>query len=124
MGASHTFLAYLEEGEVLQRARVESLERVGIERLYFYQGGGGGPGGGLSQQPPAPHPRQSGALAGKFCILREHLSLSLHRALESPHLGAHVQLAKKSLGRSGKFMKEKDFPWNFVWEMLHRDYTL
>lgn len=50
--------------------------------------------------------------------------MSLHRSFQSPHLGANVKLAKKSLGNLAKFMGQKEFPWKLVWEMLHRDYTL
>jgi len=117
------FLPYLEKGENLQRSWVESLERVGIERLYFHEGD-------LDQVVAylnnhllltSAEPKH---YKEKFCILREHLSMSLHRAFESPHLGANVKLAKKSLVNLTKFMGKKDFPWKLVWEMLHRDYTL
>jgi len=117
------FLPYLEQGETLQTSWVESLERVGIERLYFHERDMDRVVAYLNNHilltsADPEHYKE------KFCILREHLSLSLHRAFESPHLGANVKLAKKSLGNLVKIMGKKDFPWKLVWEMLHRDYTL
>ena len=117
------YLPYLEEGEFLQRSWVESLERVGIERLYFHERDMDRVVAYLNN-----HMLLTSAdpehYKEKLCILREHLCLSLHRAFESPHLGANVKLAKKSLGNLAKFMSKKEFPWKLVWEMLHRDYTL
>jgi HD-GYP domain-containing protein (c-di-GMP phosphodiesterase class II) len=117
------FLPYLEEGEVLQRSWVESLERVGIERLYFHEQDLDRVVAYLNNHLllTSADPKH---YKERFCILREHLSLSLVRAFESPHLGANVRLAKKSLANLAKFMAKKDFPWKLVWEMLHRDYTL
>jgi HD-GYP domain-containing protein (c-di-GMP phosphodiesterase class II) len=60
----------------------------------------------------------------KFCILREHLTMSLHRALQNPQLGANIKLTKRSLGKLVNLMQQKGFPWKLVWEMLHLDYTL
>jgi HD-GYP domain-containing protein (c-di-GMP phosphodiesterase class II) len=117
------FLPYLEEGEILQRAWVESLERVGIERLYFHEQYLDRVVAYLNNHLllTSADPKH---YKEKFCVLREHLSMSLVRAFESPHLGANVKLAKKSLGNLAKFMVKKDFPWKLIWEMLHRDYTL
>ena len=117
------FLPYLEEGEVLQRTWLESLERVGIERLYFHEQDVDRVvayfnNNLLLASGEPKHQRE------KFCILREHLSLSLNRAFQNPHLGANVTLAKKSLGNLAKFMGQQNFPWKLVWEMLYRDYTL
>jgi HD-GYP domain-containing protein (c-di-GMP phosphodiesterase class II) len=117
------FLPYLEEGDILQSSWVESLKRVEIERLYFHEQDLDRVVAYLNNHllltsADPKHYRE------KFCILREHLSLSLHRALEGPHLAVNVRLAKKSLGNLTKFMGKKDFPWKLVWEMLHRDYTL
>jgi HD-GYP domain-containing protein (c-di-GMP phosphodiesterase class II) len=117
------FLPYLEEGEILQPPWMESLERVGIERLYFHERDLDRVVAYLNNHMllTSADPRH---YKEKFCILREHLSLSLHRAIESPQRPANVKLAKKSLGNLAKFMVKKDFPWKLVWEMLHRDYTL
>jgi HD-GYP domain-containing protein (c-di-GMP phosphodiesterase class II) len=117
------YLPYLEEGETLQRSWVESLERVGIERLYFHEGDFDRVVAYLNNHLllTSADPKH---YKEKFCILREHLSISLHRALESPRLGTNVRLAKKSLEGLAKFMRKKGFPWELVWEMLHRDYTL
>jgi HD-GYP domain-containing protein (c-di-GMP phosphodiesterase class II) len=117
------YLPYLEEGERLQEAWVESLDRVGIEHLYFHEQDLDRVVAYLNNHilltsADPEHYRE------KFCIMREHLSLSLRRAFASPHLGANVKLAKKSLVKLSKFMGTKDFPWKLVWAMLHRDYTL
>jgi HD-GYP domain-containing protein (c-di-GMP phosphodiesterase class II) len=117
------FLPYLEEGETLQPSWVESLQRAGIERLYFHEQDLDRVVAYLNN-----HLLLTSAdpenYREKFCVLREHLTLSLHRALEKPNLAANVKLARKSLGNLTKFMRTKDFPWKLVWEMLHRDYTL
>jgi HD-GYP domain-containing protein (c-di-GMP phosphodiesterase class II) len=117
------FLPYLENGEILQEAWKESLERVGIERLYFHEQDLDRVVAYLnnhllltSAEPK--HYRE------KYCILREHLSMSLHRAFQDPHLGTNIILAKNSLEKLTNFMQQKGFPWKLVWEMLHRDYTL
>jgi HD-GYP domain-containing protein (c-di-GMP phosphodiesterase class II) len=117
------FLPYLEEGEILQCPWVESLQRAGIERLYFHEEHLDRVVAYLNNHLllTSADPK---SYREKFCILREHLSLSLHRALQKPHLAANVKLAKKSLENLTKFMEKKDFPWKLVWEMLHRDYTL
>jgi HD-GYP domain-containing protein (c-di-GMP phosphodiesterase class II) len=117
------YLPYLENGEILQRPWVESLERVGIERLYFHEQDMDRVVAYLNNHllltsADPEHYKE------RFCILREHLSMSLHRAFQSPHLGANVKLAKKSLGNLAKIMVKKNFPWKLVWEMLYRDYTL
>jgi HD-GYP domain-containing protein (c-di-GMP phosphodiesterase class II) len=117
------FLPYLQEGESLQRSWVESLQRAGIELLYFHAQD-------LDRAVAYLNNHLLLTSAGpknyreKFCILREHLSLSLHRALDKPHLAANVRPARKSLENLARFMAKKDFPWKLVWEMLHRDYTL
>jgi HD-GYP domain-containing protein (c-di-GMP phosphodiesterase class II) len=91
------FLPYLEEGEILQHAWVESLQRAGIERLYFHEKD----------------------LDRVVAYLNNHLLLT------SADPGNYREkLAKKSLENLTKFMRTKDFPWKLVWEMLHRDYTL
>lgn len=117
------YLPYLEEGEILQRSWVESLERVGIERLFFHEQDLDRAVAYLNNHLllTSAEPKH---YKEKFCILREHLSLSLVRAFESPQFGANVKLAKKSLENLAKFMGKKDFPWKLVWDMLHRDYTL
>jgi HD-GYP domain-containing protein (c-di-GMP phosphodiesterase class II) len=116
-------LPYLEDGEILQRSWVKSLERVGIERLYFHEQDLDRVVAYLNN-----HLLLTSAdpehYKGKFCILREHLTVSLHRAFTNPHLGANITLAKKSLGKLTDFMEQKGFPSKLVWEMLHRDYTL
>jgi hypothetical protein len=103
------FLPYLEKGEVLQRSWVESLERVGIERLYFHEQDLDRVVAYLNNHLllTSADPKH---YQERFCILREHLSLSQVRAFESPHLGANVRLAKKSLAILAKFMAKKDFP--------------
>ncbi len=117
------YLPYLEEGEILQRSWVESLERVGIERLYFHEQDLDRVLAYLNNHLllTSADPKH---YKEKFFILREHLNMSLVRAFENPHLGANVKLAKKSLANLAKFIGKKDFPWKLVWEMLHRDYTL
>jgi HD-GYP domain-containing protein (c-di-GMP phosphodiesterase class II) len=117
------YLPYLEEGEILQRSWMESLERVGIERLYFHERDLDRVLAYLNNHLllTSADPKH---YKDKFCILREHLNMSLVRAFENPHLGANVKVAKKSLANLAKFMGKKDFPWKLVWEMLHRDYTL
>jgi HD-GYP domain-containing protein (c-di-GMP phosphodiesterase class II) len=117
------FLPYLEEGEILQISWMESLERVGIERLYFHEQDLDRVVAYLNNHLllTSADPKH---YKNKFCILREHLSLSLQRSFKNPHLGANVKLAKKSLGNLVKFMGKKGFPWKLVWDMLHRDYTL
>jgi HD-GYP domain-containing protein (c-di-GMP phosphodiesterase class II) len=117
------FLPYLEEGEILQRPWMESLERVEIERLYFHEQDLDRVVAYLNNHLLLTS-ADPGHYKDRFCILREHLSMSLHRAFQSPHLGANVKLAKKSLGNLAKFMGQRGFPWKLVWEMLHRDYTL
>ena len=117
------FLPYLEEGENLQGSWVESLTKVGIESLYFHEQDLDRVVAYLNNHilltsADPDHYRE------KFCILREHLSLSVRRAFASPHLGTNVQLAKKAVTNLVKFMGNKGFPWKLVWEMLHRDYTL
>jgi HD-GYP domain-containing protein (c-di-GMP phosphodiesterase class II) len=102
---------------------VESLQKAGIERLYFHEQHLDRVVAYLNNHllltsADPKHYRE------KFCILREHLSLSLHRALDKPHMAANVRLAKKSLENLTRFMEKKDFPWKLVWAMLHRDYTL
>uniref|UniRef100_A0A7V6A6D2 HD domain-containing protein n=1 Tax=Desulfobacca acetoxidans TaxID=60893 RepID=A0A7V6A6D2_9BACT len=117
------FLPYLQEGEILQLAWVESLLKAGIERLYFHEQD-------LDRAVAYLNNHLLLTSAGpanyreKFCILREHLSLSLYRALNKPHLAATVRMVKKSLEHLARFMEKKDFPWKLVWEMIHRDYTL
>jgi hypothetical protein len=103
------FLPYLEEGEILQDSWVESLKRVEIERLYFHEQDLDRVVAYLNNHLllTSADPRH---YREKFCILREHLSLSLHRALESPHQAANVRLAKKSLGNLSKFMGKKGLP--------------
>jgi HD-GYP domain-containing protein (c-di-GMP phosphodiesterase class II) len=117
------FLPYLEDGEVLQGSWLESLKRVGIKRLYIHEQHVDRFVAYLNNHllllSADPEHRQE-----KFCILREHLTMSLHRAFQNPQLGAHVNLAKKSLGKLARFMGQKDFPWKLVWDMLYRDYTL
>jgi HD-GYP domain-containing protein (c-di-GMP phosphodiesterase class II) len=117
------FLPYLEEGEILQRAWVESLQRVGIERLYFHE---------TDMERVIAYLNNHLLLAGeepnqhreRLTILREHLGLSLHRAFQNPHLGSHLKVAKKSLGNLAKMMGQEGFPWKLIWELLFRDYTL
>jgi len=117
------FLPYLENGEILQGPWKESLERVGIERLYFHEGDLDRVVAYLNNHllltsaDPEHYPE-------KYCILREHLSMSLHRAFQDPHLGANIKLAKKSLEKLQNFMQQQGFPWKLVWDMLHQDYTL
>ena len=117
------FLPYLQEGEILQGPWVEALQRAEIEHLYFHEQDLDRSVAYLNNHllltsgDPKNYREQ-------FCILREHLSLSLHRALDKPHLAANVRLARKSLENLSRFMGKKDFPWKLVWEMLHRDYTL
>lgn len=117
------YLPYLEEGEVLQRSWMESLARVGIERLYFHERDLDRVQAYLNN-----HLLLTSAdpehYKGKFCILREHLTISLHRAFKNPALGANITQAKKSLGKLTNFMEQKGFPWKLVWDMLHQDYTL
>jgi len=117
------FLPYLEEGESLQRSWVESLKKVGIERLYFRDQDLDRALAYLNNHllVTSADPEH---YRNKFRILREHLSLSLRRAFSDPHLGSNARLAQKSLANLAKFMGKKDFPWKVVWEMLHRDYTL
>jgi HD-GYP domain-containing protein (c-di-GMP phosphodiesterase class II) len=117
------FLPYLEEGDNLQGSWVESLERVGIERLYFHEQHLDRVVAYLNNHMllTSADPKH---YKDKFCILREHLSLSLVRAFDSPHVGANIKMAKKSLANLARFMGKKNFPWKLVWEMLHRDYTL
>lgn len=122
-GGEIKFLPYLEKEEVLQGSWLESLKRVGIERLYVHEDN-------LDQvmaylnnhllllSADQEHRRE------KFSILREHLTLSLHRAFKHPQLGNHVALAKKTLRSLATFMEERNFPWKLVWDMLYRDYTL
>jgi HD-GYP domain-containing protein (c-di-GMP phosphodiesterase class II) len=117
------FLPYLEEGEVLQGSWLESLKRVGIERLYVHEQHMDRIVAYLNNHllllsSDLEHRQE------KFCILREHLTVSLHRAFKNPQLGGHVTLAKKSLGNLATFMGGEDFPWKLVWDMLYRDYTL
>jgi HD-GYP domain-containing protein (c-di-GMP phosphodiesterase class II) len=117
------FLPYLEEGETLQQSWVESLKKVGIERLYFHEQDLDRAVAYLNNHLllTSADPQH---FRDKFRILREHLSLSLRRAFADPHLGSNAKLAQKSLGNLARFMGKKDFPWKVVWEMLHRDYTL
>ncbi len=117
------YLPYLEEGEILLRSWVESLDRVGIERLYFHEKDLDRVVAYLNNHLllTSADPKH---FKKKFCILREHLSLSVVRAFENPHVVANVKMAKNSLGSLAKFMGKKGFPWKLVWEMLHRDYTL
>ncbi len=117
------YVLYLEEGELLRRHWMESLERVGIERVYFHEQDLDRVLAYLNNHllltstDPQNYP-------GKFCTLREHLAISLHRSFKSPKLGANINLAKKSLGQLANFMDHQGFPWKLVWEMLYRDYTL
>lgn len=117
------YFHYVEEGEILARSWLESLERVGIERLYFHEQDLDRVLAYLNNHllltstDPKHYP-------GKLCTLREHLTISLHRSFKNPKLGAHINLAKNSLGKLANFMEDQDFPWKLVWEMLHRDYTL
>ncbi len=117
------FLPYLEEGEVLQNSWLESLKRVGIKRLYIHEQHMDRLLAYLNNHllllSAAPEQTRE-----KLCILREHLSLSLHRAFKNPQLGPHIELAKKSIKKLAKFMVQEDFPWKLVWDMLYRDYTL
>uniref|UniRef100_A0A7C3ZBE9 HD domain-containing protein n=1 Tax=Desulfobacca acetoxidans TaxID=60893 RepID=A0A7C3ZBE9_9BACT len=117
------YFPYLEEGENLQRPWVESLARAEIEHLYFHEKDLDRVVAYLNN-----HMLLTSAdpehYQGKFCILREHLSLSLRRALKNPCLGPNAKLVKKSLENLANFLKKEDFPWNLVWDMLHRDYTL
>ena len=118
------FLPYLEEGEILQRSWVESLERVGIERLYFHEQDLDRAVAYLNNHMllTSAEPKH---YKEKFCILREHLSLSLVRAFESPQRRAPTSNWRRSPWRNlARFMGKKDFPWKLVWDMLHRDYTL
>jgi HD-GYP domain-containing protein (c-di-GMP phosphodiesterase class II) len=117
------FLPYLQEGECLQRRWVETLQQAGIERFYFHEQDLDRALAYLNNHIllTSAEPRN---YREKFCILREHLLLSLHRALDKPHLAANIRLARKSLENVSRFMDKKDFPWKLVWEMLHRDYTL
>jgi HD-GYP domain-containing protein (c-di-GMP phosphodiesterase class II) len=117
------FLPYLEEGEILQRSWVESLQRAGIERLYFHERDLDRVVAYLNNHILLTNADPEN-YREKFCLLREHLTLSLHRAMEKPHLAANIRLAKKSVETLTRFMEKKDFPWKLVWEMLHRDYTL
>jgi HD-GYP domain-containing protein (c-di-GMP phosphodiesterase class II) len=122
-GGEIKFLPYLEEGEVLQGSWLESLKRVGIKRLYIHEQHVDRFVAYLNNHllllsAKSEHRRE------KFCILREHLTMSLHRAFKNPQLGAHVHLARKSIGKLARLMGQKDFPWKMVWDMLYRDYTL
>ncbi len=117
------FLPYLEEGEMLKPSWLESLEQVGIQCLYFHEQEVDRVVAYLNNHLLLAS-AESGQQREKFCILREHLSLNLHRAFQTPHLGAHVQLAKKSLGNLSTFLGQENFPWKLFWEMLYRDYTL
>jgi len=117
------FLPYLQEWESLQRPWVESLQQAGIEHLYFRAQDLDRAVAYLNNHIllTAAKPEN---YREKFCILREHLSLSLHRALDKPHLPANVRPARKCLENLIGFMGKKDFPCKLVWEMLHRDYSL
>lgn len=117
------YFLYLEEGEILQHRWMDSLERVGIERVYFHEQDLERVLAYLNNHllltsaDPEHYPE-------KFCTLREHLTISLHRSFKNPKLGANINLAKKSLGRLANFMDHQGFPWKLVWEMLYRDCTL
>jgi len=117
------YFSYLEEGEILQRPWMDSLRRVGIERVYFHEQDLDKVLAYLNNHllltsaDPEHYPE-------KFTTLREHLSMSLHRSFNNPKLGANINLAKKSLQKLANFMDHQDFPWKLVWEMLYRDYTL
>lgn len=117
------YLPYLEEGETLQWSWAESLKRAGIEHVYFHEKDLDRVLAYLNN-----HILLTSAdpehYKGKFCILREHLSLSMRRALKNPHLGDNAKSAKRSLENLYTFMRKKGFPWKLVWDMLHRDYTL
>lgn len=117
------YLLYLEEGEILQPSWMESLARVGIERLYFHEQDLDRVVAYLNNHllltsTGSEHHQD------KFCILREHLTVSLHRSFKNPHLGPNIFLAKQSLGQLTNFMVQQVFPWKLFWEMLHREYTL
>ncbi|MGQ9689426.1 MAG: HD-GYP domain-containing protein [Desulfobaccales bacterium] len=117
------FLPYLSEGEVLQGSWLESLREVGIERLYIHERDVDSLLAYLNN-----HLLLLSSDVGqnevKFCILREHLTATLHRALNNPHLGANILLAKNSLANLARFMARKDFPWKLMWDLLYRDYSL
>jgi HD-GYP domain-containing protein (c-di-GMP phosphodiesterase class II) len=117
------YFLYLEEGEILQRRWMDSLQRVEIKRVYFHEQDLDRVLAYLNNHllltsnDPQHYQR-------KFCTLREHLAVSLHRSFKNPKLGANINLAKKSLGQLANFMEHQGFPWKLVWEMLYRDYTL
>ncbi len=118
------FMPYLVEGEILNRSWLELLKQVGIERLYFHERDMDRMLAYLNNHllltsgDPAHYPE-------RYCILREHLTVSLTRTFKNPNSGGvHMAKAKNSLENLLGFMGKKGFPWKLMWEMLYRDYTL
>lgn len=120
----HTeFTLYLAEGEVLEPCWLEKLKKLKIKQLFF-----------LKQDLEKAiaylnnhlliESRDEGATTKELCILREHLAFSLYAALTAPRLGQHVGLAKRPLANLLKLLQNDRRSWNFLLDILYRDYTL
>lgn len=122
-GGQIKFLPYLEAGEVVEKNWLMALTRNGVERLYIREEDVDRLVAYLNNHLLLLSDAE-GAQPEKFNLLREHLTLSLHRAFQDPRRPAHVSQARKSLENLNNFLWKEEFPWTLVWEMLYRDYTL
>jgi HD-GYP domain-containing protein (c-di-GMP phosphodiesterase class II) len=124
-GEDHTvkFTPYLAEGETLEPRWLEKLEKLGIDKLYFRKEDLDRAIAYLNNHLLVASSAQ-GKSSKEFTILREHLSFNLRAAFDAPHLGPHVDLAKKSLTNLFKFMQNSQLSQKYLLEIIYRDYTL
>lgn len=117
------FLPYFAAGEILQASWLQTLKEAGITRLYVHEE--------QLDQVLAYLNNHLFLVSGEeqpsrknFILFREHLHASLYRAFSQPHLGKNIQEARKSLENILGFLQLKGVPWQILWELLYRDYSL
>lgn len=122
-GGHTKLIPYLEEGAVLEPCWLEKLRKLGVKKLFFLKQDLEKAIAYLNNHLLV-ESRDKGATAKELCILREHLAFSLYAALSAPRLGQHVGLAKKPLAKLLKLLQNDRRSWNFLLDILYRDYTL
>ncbi|MBM4284550.1 MAG: HD domain-containing protein [Deltaproteobacteria bacterium] len=115
------FLPYLEAGEGVDASFLEPLERLGLERGYFRAEDLETVIAYLNN-----HLLLTGNGEGKamLSLCREHLGLTLRLALRQPHLGKHLNAAKKVLGQTLQVLERDDLSFRLLGEILFSDYSL
>jgi HD-GYP domain-containing protein (c-di-GMP phosphodiesterase class II) len=118
-----TFLPCLEEGELVASSWLEALRKTGLKQLYARH---------EDLEKVIAHLNNHlllcsddpGGRKEKLFLVREHLQLSVQRALQAPRLGKNIHLAKQSMQTFWDTLMNSENPWKFVWELLYHDATL